>query len=240
MDKNLLLEVKDLNVYYGGIQALNNVSLELKRGEILSIIGANGAGKSTLLRTIAGDKEIGTGEIIFNGKPIPKTVHDVVGEGISLVPEGRRIFPNLSVKDNLKIGAYRRKDKDGIEEDLEDVLLLFPRLKERYHQMGGTLSGGEQQMLAVGRALMSRPTLLCFDEPSLGLAPIVIDELFEKIKKINREKGQTILLVEQNVYLALDVSDRAYILNTGRITYEGKSSEMIDDPLIQREYMGIK
>ncbi|MGN0736222.1 MAG: ABC transporter ATP-binding protein [Anaerovoracaceae bacterium] len=240
MDKNLLLEVKDLNVYYGGIQALNNVSLELKRGEILSIIGANGAGKSTLLRTIAGDKEIGTGEIIFNGKPIPKTVHDVVGEGISLVPEGRRIFPNLSVKDNLKIGAYRRKDKDGIEEDLEDVLLLFPRLKERYHQMGGTLSGGEQQMLAVGRALMSRPTLLCFDEPSLGLAPIVIDELFEKIKKINREKGQTILLVEQNVYLALDVSDRAYILNTGRITYEGKSSEMIDDPFIQKEYMGIK
>lgn len=240
MDKKLLLEVKDLNVYYGGIQALNNVSLELKRGEILSIIGANGAGKSTLLRTIAGDKEIGTGEIIFNGKPIPKTVPDVVGEGISLVPEGRRIFPNLSVKDNLKIGAYRRKDKDGIEEDLEDVLLLFPRLKERYHQMGGTLSGGEQQMLAVGRALMSRPTLLCFDEPSLGLAPIVIDELFEKIKKINREKGQTILLVEQNVYLALDVSDRAYILNTGRITYEGKSSEMIDDPLIQREYMGIK
>lgn len=240
MDKNLLLEVKDLNVYYGGIQALNNVSLELKRGEILSIIGANGAGKSTLLRTIAGDKEIGTGEIIFNGKPIPKTVHDVVGEGISLVPEGRRIFPGLSVKENLKVGAYRRKDKEGIEEDLEDVLMLFPRLKERYNQMGGTLSGGEQQMLAVGRALMSRPTLLCFDEPSLGLAPIVIDELFEKIKKINREKGQTILLVEQNVYLALEVSDRAYILNTGRITYEGKSSEMIDDPIIQQEYMGIK
>ena len=238
MDNKVLLSVENLNVFYGGIQALHNVSLHINQGEILSIVGSNGAGKSTLLRTIAGDKEIDSGKVQFQGEDLPKTSFEAVAKGISLVPEGRRIFPNLTVKDNLMIGAYKRNDKGEIKEDLEEVLTLFPRLKERFHQMGGTLSGGEQQMLAVGRALMSKPTLLCFDEPSLGLAPIVIDELFEKIKRINKERNQTILLVEQNVYLALEVSNRAYILNTGSITYEGDSKEMLDIPDIQEKYLG--
>ena len=236
-----LLSIKSLNVFYGGIQALYDVSLDIKKGEILSIIGSNGAGKSTLLRTIAGDKRIDSGSIIFQGEQLPQCSHEVVEKGISLVPEGRRIFPNLSVKDNLAIGAYkRRKDKAAIKESLEEVLSLFPRLKERYHQLGGTLSGGEQQMLAIGRALMSKPTLLCFDEPSLGLAPIIVDELFDKIKMLNEERMQTILLVEQNVYLALEVSSRAYILNTGCIVMEGKSEDLIVMPDIQEKYMGIK
>lgn len=236
-----LLTVKNLNVFYGGIQALYDVSLHINSGEILSIIGSNGAGKSTLLRTIAGDKSIGSGTITFRGEPRPQSSYEVVERGISLVPEGRRIFPNLTVKDNLAIGAYKyRKDKTGVKESLEEVLCLFPRLKERYHQMGGTLSGGEQQMLAIGRALMSRPTLLCFDEPSLGLAPIIVDELFEKIKMLNEERKQTILLVEQNVYLALEVSNRAYILSTGCISAEGKSEDLLRMPDIQERYMGIK
>ena len=212
-----------------------------RQGEILSIIGSNGAGKSSLLRTIAGDKSIDSGSITFQGEQLPKSSYEVVGKGISLVPEGRRIFPNLSVKDNLAIGAYnRRKDKEGIKESLEEVLDLFPRLKERYHQLGGTLSGGEQQMLAIGRALMSKPELICFDEPSLGLAPIIVDELFDKIKFLNDERKQTILLVEQNVYLALDISSRAYILSSGCIVAEGKSSDLLEMPDIQEQYMGIR
>lgn len=239
-DENLL-SVEHLNVFYGGIQALYDVSLNIRKGEILSIIGSNGAGKSSLLRTIAGDKSIDSGSITFQGEQLPKSSYEVVGKGISLVPEGRRIFPNLSVKDNLAVGAYnRRKDKEGIKESLEEVLDLFPRLKERYHQLGGTLSGGEQQMLAIGRALMSKPELICFDEPSLGLAPIIVDELFDKIKFLNDERKQTILLVEQNVYLALDISSRAYILSSGCIVAEGKSSDLLEMPDIQEQYMGIR
>lgn len=240
MSKDTFLKIEDLEVYYGGIHALHKVSLEILEGEIVCIIGSNGAGKSTLLRTIAGDKEKASGKIVFCGEELPSRSHEVVAKGISLVPEGRRIFANLSVKENLMVGAYSRKDKAAIKKDFEEVIELFPRLKERIHQMGGTLSGGEQQMLAVGRAIMARPKLLCLDEPSLGLAPIVIDELFAKIKKINKELKQTILLVEQNAFIALETASRAYILNTGRITMEGKTSELINNTAIQESYLGLK
>ena len=236
-----LLEVKDLHSYYGGICALNGVSLHINAGEITAIIGANGAGKSTLMRTIAGDKPITSGEIHFDGQPLPTSVHQVVARGISLVPEGRRIFPALSVRENLILGTCSRAHyKQDMGETLEEVLTLFPILKKRYRQSGGTLSGGEQQMLAVGRALMAHPKLLCLDEPSLGLAPIIIDELFDKIQQLNQEKGLTVLLVEQNAYLALDVAHHAYVLNTGRITLEGTGQELADDESVQAEYLGMK
>ena len=182
---NTILEIDNLNVFYGGIQALYDVSLNVKKGEIVTIIGSNGAGKSTLLRTIAGDKEIGSGKILFEGQKLPSKTYQFVERGISLVPEGRRIFVNLSVMDNLRVGAFKEKNKSVIEEGMEDVFELFPRLKERANQIGGTLSGGEQQMLAVGRAMMARPKLMMLDEPSLGLAPVIIDEMFEKFKEIN-------------------------------------------------------
>lgn len=234
-----LLDIKNLEVYYGGIHAIRNLSMHIEEGEIVSIIGANGAGKSTLLRTIAGDKKFDSGDIRFHGDPLPKAVHEVVDKGISLVPEGRRIFPNLTVRENLKVGAYIRKDgKVAIEADFEDVLQLFPRLKERINQMSGTLSGGEQQMLAVGRALMARPKLLCMDEPSLGLAPIIIDEMFDKIVQLNKERNQTILVVEQNAFLALEVAKRAYILKTGEIVREDCAEVLLDDPAVQQEYLG--
>lgn len=235
------LEIENLDVYYGGIHALHDVSLHVNQGEIVSIIGANGAGKSTLMRSIAGDKEIKSGTKRFCGKVLPQTAHETVQRGISLVPEGRRIFPGLSVQENLTLGAYIRKDyKTALSEDLTEVLDLFPRLKERFHQLGGTLSGGEQQMLAVGRALMARPKLLCMDEPTLGLAPVIVDDLFDKIIQLNRERGQTILIVEQNAFLALEVADRAYILNTGNITREGSGAELLHDPVVQENYLGIK
>ena len=234
-----LLDIKNLEVYYGGVHAIRNLSMHIEEGEIVSIIGANGAGKSTLLRTIAGDKKFDSGDIRFHGDPLPKAVHEVVDKGISLVPEGRRIFPNLTVRENLKVGAYIRKDgKAAIEADFEDVLQLFPRLKERINQMSGTLSGGEQQMLAVGRALMARPKLLCMDEPSLGLAPIIIDEMFDKIVQLNKERNQTILVVEQNAFLALEVAKRAYILKTGEIVREDCAEVLLDDPAVQQEYLG--
>ena len=234
------LEVNALEVYYGGIHALHNVSLHIDEGEIVSIIGANGAGKSTLLRSIAGAKDVKSGIIRFQGNPLPPTGHETVAKGISLVPEGRRIFPNLTVRENLMVGAYNRKDmKVAMTEDLDEVLTLFPKLKERINQMGGTMSGGEQQMLAIGRALMARPKLLCMDEPSLGLAPIIIDELFEKIVSLNKERKQTILVVEQNAFLALDVAHRAYILNTGRIVREGTGSELLNDAVVQENYLGM-
>ena len=234
-----LLDIKNLEVYYGGIHAIRNLSMHIEEGEIVSIIGANGAGKSTLLRTIAGDKKFDSGDIRFHGDPLPKAVHEVVDKGISLVPEGRRIFPNLTVRENLKVGAYIRKDgKAAIEADFEDVLQLFPRLKERINQMSGTLSGGEQQMLAVGRALMARPKLLCMDEPSLGLAPIIINEMFDKIVQLNKERNQTILVVEQNAFLALEVAKRAYILKTGEIVREDCAEVLLDDPAVQQEYLG--
>ena len=235
------LEVDSLNVYYGGIHALHDVSLHIEKGEVVTVIGANGAGKSTLLRTIAGDKEAKSGTITFCGERLPTNAYETVSKGISLVPEGRRIFPNLTVKENLIVSTYnRRDDKKAIEDDFEEVLTLFPRLKERLKQSGGTLSGGEQQMLAVGRALMAHPKLLCMDEPSLGLAPIIIDELFEKIQQLNKERGQTILIVEQNAFLALEIANRAYVLKTGSVTREGSGAELLDDPSIQQEYLGMQ
>ncbi len=238
-----IVEVKNLYSYYGGICALNNVSLHINEGEITAIIGSNGAGKSTFMRTLAGDKAIDKGEIFFEGKPLMPNVHQVVANGISLVPEGRRIFPALSVRENLILGTCAKKGKEYkqiMNETLDEVLALFPILKARIKQSGGTLSGGEQQMLAIGRALMARPKLLCLDEPSLGLAPIIIDEVFDKIQQLNKERRLTVLLVEQNAFLALDVADRAYVLNTGSITLEGTGQELIENESVQEEYLGVK
>ena len=235
------LDVDSINVYYGGIHALQDVSIHIDEGEIVSVVGANGAGKSTLLRSIAGDKEIKSGTISFCGEKLPSTSYETVSRGISLVPEGRRIFPNLTVKENLMVSMFNRKDsKEVIEKDFEEVMTLFPRLRERLKQKGGTLSGGEQQMLAIGRALMARPKLLCMDEPSLGLAPIIIDELFDKIVQLNKERGQTILIVEQNAFLALEVAHRAYVIKTGQVTREGTGEELLNDPTIQQEYLGMQ
>ena len=228
-------------MYYGGIHALHSVSCHINAGEIVSIIGSNGAGKSTLMRTIVGEKKPASGQILFQGQEIPRAEHDVVKLGISLVPEGRRIFAGLSVYENLLIGSYpNRKDKAKNAQTLEEVLDLFPRLKERMKQMAGTLSGGEQQMLAVGRALMSNPKVLCLDEPSLGLSPIIIEEMFDRIVKINKERGQTIILVEQNAFLALEIAHRAYVLKTGAIVQEGSGAELLNDHSIQESYLGVK
>lgn len=235
-----LLSVKDLNVFYGGIQALHGISLDVKRGEIVSIIGANGAGKSTLLKTIAGDKEIGSGSIEFEGEKLPARIHMFSERGICLVPEGRRIFVNLTVMDNLHVGAYAVKNKEVIRQRLEEVFELFPRLKERSKQMSGTLSGGEQQMLAVGRAMMAGPKLMMLDEPSLGLAPIIIDEMFDKFRQINKSHGTTMLIVEQNAQLALETADSGYILNLGKIQLGGSGTELLDNPFIQEAYLGFK
>lgn len=236
-----MLEISGLSSYYGGICALNDVSLYINEGEITSIIGSNGAGKSTLMRTVAGDKKIDSGTVLFNGSPLPESVDRVVSGGISLVPEGRRIFSSLTVRENLILGTCSRRDyKQAMADTLDEVLELFPKLRERYHQPGGTLSGGEQQMLAIGRALMARPKLLCLDEPSLGLAPIIIDEVFDKIIQLSEERGLTVLLVEQNAFLALDVAHRAYVLNTGRITLEGTGTELAENPNVQAEYLGVK
>ena len=237
---NTILEIDNLNVFYGGIQALYDVSLNVKKGEIVTIIGSNGAGKSTLLRTIAGDKEIGSGKILFEGQKLPSKTYQFVERGISLVPEGRRIFVNLSVMDNLRVGAFKEKKKSVIEEGMEDVFELFPRLKERANQIGGTLSGGEQQMLAVGRAMMARPKLMMLDEPSLGLAPVIIDEMFEKFKEINKKNGTTMLIVEQNAELALETADRAYVFNVGKVSLEGNSMDLMNNETVQEAYMGFK
>ena len=237
-DRNIL-KIENLEVFYGGIQALHGVSREGDQGEIIAIIGANGPGKSTLLRTIAGEKSIGKGSILFEGKPLPLKVHLFSERGISLVPEGRRIFVNLSVYENLQVGAYAVKDKKLIEQRMKDVFDLFPRLYERRKQISGSLSGGEQQMLAVGRAMMAGPKLMMLDEPSMGLAPILIDEMFERFKVINKQFGTTMLIVEQNAELALDVSDRAYIMNVGKIVIEGESKKLLNDPAIQEAYLGF-
>lgn len=237
---NNMLDVENLQVYYGGIHALRGITMHIKPGEIVAVIGSNGAGKSTLMRTIAADKEHKSGSIRFMGEELPAKSYQAVAKGISLVPEGRRIFPNLTVNDNLLIGAYLRKSKEDVRKDIDEVMQLFPRLGERRNQMAGTLSGGEQQMLAIGRALMAKPKLLMLDEPSLGLAPIIINEVFNKITQINKEIGQTILLVEQNAYLALDVSHRAYVMKTGQIIREGASRELLHDPSIQEDYLGAK
>ncbi|MBC8588610.1 ABC transporter ATP-binding protein [Paratissierella segnis] len=240
MSDKRILEVKNLEVYYGGIHALHDINMHINQGEIVTIIGANGAGKSTLLNTIAGDKEKKHGNILFEEIDVPEKSYKAVERGICLVPEGRRIFVNLTVKENLRIGAFLEKKSSTINRLYDEVFELFPRLKERTNQIGGTLSGGEQQMLAVGRALMARPKLLMLDEPSLGLAPIVIDEMFEKIVQINRELGTTILLVEQNAFIALDIANRGYILNVGKVTIEDNASDLMENPIVQEAYMGIK
>jgi branched-chain amino acid transport system ATP-binding protein len=239
-EKTPLLDIKDLSVYYGGICALHQVNLHVDEGEIVAVIGANGAGKSTLMKTVAAIKTFTSGAMLFKGTQLPKDAHKVVTSGVTLVPEGRRIFAPLSVRENLLVGAYTRSNRQEIEKSMEDVFTLFPRLKERINQRGGTLSGGEQQMLAVGRALMSQPKMLMLDEPSLGLAPIVIDVMFETIVRLNHEMGLTILLVEQNASLALEMCNRAYVLKTGQIIMEGTGRELLEDPRVRASYLGIK
>jgi len=231
-----ILEIRDLTVSYGGIEAVKGISLDVPEGEIVTLIGANGAGKSTTLKTIAGLVKSKTASIKFMGNEISGMTPDkIVTSGITLVPEGRRVFPNLTVKENLRIGAYLRKD--SLDADFEYVYGLFPRLKEREWQLAGTLSGGEQQMLAVARALMSKPKLIMMDEPSLGLAPLVVKSIFDIIKTIN-EQGITVLLIEQNANMALQAADTAYVLETGRITMTGAGSELLRDERIKEAYLG--
>lgn len=233
-----MLEVRNLEVFYGSIQALHGVSFKVNEGEIVTLIGANGAGKSTTLRTISGLIRPRKGEILFRGLDITrKPAHKIVRMGISHVPEGRKIFANLTVLENLKMGAYTRKNKQEIEESLERVFASFPRLKERIGQVAGTLSGGEQQMLAMGRGLMSRPSLLLLDEPSMGLSPILVEEIFEIIKRINRE-GTTVLLVEQNAFMALQIAHRAYVMETGSIVLEGLTTDLRENPRVRSAYLG--
>ncbi|MCA1950994.1 MAG: ABC transporter ATP-binding protein [Treponema sp.] len=233
-----MLNIENLSVHYGGIHALQGISLEVPAGKIVTLIGANGAGKSTTLNAIIGLVKSSSGSVSFEGKNIlGLPTKSLVEQGIVLVPEGRRIFPNLTVQENLSLGAYARTDKDGIEKDRERVFSLFPRLKERIKQKAGTLSGGEQQMLAVGRALMSKPKMLMMDEPSLGLAPIIVGMIFDIIKEINRS-GVTVLLVEQNAKAALEAADLAYVLETGRITLSGTGKELLADDRVRKAYLG--
>ena len=235
-----MLEIKDLHVSYGGIQALRGVSLTVPEGKIVTLIGANGAGKSTLMRTISGLVKAQSGSILWNGQEIlTKPIDQIVAGGIAMSPEGRRVFADLTVVENLKIGAYLRRDKTGIQQDLEWVYSLFPRLKERSWQSAGTLSGGEQQMLAVGRALMSKPKLLMLDEPSLGLAPLVVREIFDLIRTVNQQ-GITVLLNEQNANMALKVADYAYVLETGNLTMSGTGAQLLSDPQVKAAYLGKK
>lgn len=233
-----MLTVNDINVFYGAIHAIKGVSLEVNEGEIVTLIGANGAGKSTILRTISGLLKPKTGSIQFVGQEIAgMPAHEIVKTGISQVPEGRRIFAEMSVLENLELGAFTRKDNDGIKADMELVFERFPRLKERIGQLAGTLSGGEQQMLAMGRALMSRPRLLLLDEPSMGLAPLLIKEIFAIIQDINKT-GTTVLLVEQNANMALSIAHRAYVLETGRITLSGDAKELAASDEVRKAYLG--
>lgn len=233
-----MLSINDLVVAYGGIEALKGISLEVEEGKIISLIGANGAGKSTTLRSIMGLVKPKHGTITYEGKNLLETkTQDLVKHGITLVPEGRRVFANLSVLENLKIGAFARNDEKGIKEDMEWVYTLFPRLKERTWQLSGTLSGGEQQMLAVGRALMSRPKLMMMDEPSLGLAPLIVKDIFNIIKEVNKQ-GVTILLIEQNANAALHIADQAYVMETGRITMKGTGAELLANPDVKKAYLG--
>ncbi|MBP3272322.1 MAG: ABC transporter ATP-binding protein [Ruminococcus sp.] len=233
-----MLEIKDLCVNYGMIKALKGISFEVNEGEVIALIGANGAGKTTTLHTLTGILPAKSGSVRFNGVELTKTpAHKIVKMGIAHVPEGRRIFQQLTVLDNLKLGAFTRNDKDGIAEDMEMVYKRFPRLAERKSQIAGTLSGGEQQMLAMGRALMSRPKIIVMDEPSMGLSPILVSEIFDIITSI-RKDGTTVLLVEQNAKKALSISDRAYVLETGKITLSGKASDLINDEQVKKAYLG--
>ena len=238
MSQASMLKVKDLKVNYGGIEALKGISFDVEQGQIVTLIGANGAGKSTTLRAISGLVKTASGAINFLGRDIiPFNAQQVVAEGIAMVPEGRRVFDNLTVKENLKIGAYLRKDRDEIESGIEDIYQRFPRLKEREWQLAGTLSGGEQQMLAVGRAMMARPKLLMMDEPSLGLAPLVVRDIFAIIRELKAE-GITILLIEQNANAALRCADQAYVLETGRITMQGTGEALLADQRVRDAYLG--
>lgn len=235
-----MLQIKDLHVSYGGIKALRGIDIDVPDGKIVALIGANGAGKSTLLRTISGLVKAESGSVTLDGKELlGLPINKICGEKIAMSPEGRRVFSDLSVQENLKIGAYLRNDKKEIEKDLTWVYELFPRLKERSWQMAGTLSGGEQQMLAVGRALMSRPKILMLDEPSLGLAPLIVQLIFDIIKEINKA-GVTVLLVEQNANMALKTADIAYVLETGSIVLHGSGEEMLANPQVREAYLGKK
>jgi branched-chain amino acid transport system ATP-binding protein len=235
----MLLELKDLTLLYGRIQALHGISLTVGEGEIVALIGANGAGKSTTMRAISGLRAVAQGSIRFDGEDITKLRADLrVVRGVSQSPEGRGVFPGMSVRENLEMGAYTRRNRAEIDQDLDRVFTLFPRLKEREKQAGGTMSGGEQQMLAVGRALMSRPKLLLLDEPSMGLAPMLIQQIFDIIVEINQQ-GTTVLLVEQNAQQALSRAHRAYVLETGRIVKEGTGQELLHDPAVKDAYLGV-
>ena len=233
-----MLEVKDLEVYYGVIQAIKGVSFQVNQGEVIALIGANGAGKTTILHTVTGLLSPKRGSVVFEGKEITKVpAHKIVSMGMAHVPEGRRVFAELSVYENLKMGAYTRKDKKEIEESLANVYKRFPRLEERKNQMAGTLSGGEQQMLAMGRALMSKPKIILMDEPSMGLSPIMVNEIFDIIRAVS-ESGTTVLLVEQNAKKALSIADRAYALETGNIVLEGKAEDLLENDSIKKAYLG--
>lgn len=237
-----MLELRDVHYYYGGIHAVKGINLHVDKGEIVTLIGANGAGKSTTLNTIAGlTSSLGVrGSIFFKGENIAKkSGHSICKKGIMAVIEGRHVFPQMSVYDNLKLGAYRRSDTNEIENDIEAVYKLFPKLLERKDQMGGTLSGGEQQMLAIGRALVSKPDFILLDEPSLGLAPIIVEEIFKKILQINQENNTTILLVEQNAQIALRTAHRAYVLQNGEIALSGKCEDLLNDQSVKKAYLGI-
>lgn len=232
-----MLEIKNLNLHYGVIHALRDINIKVNKGEVVTLIGANGAGKSSTLRALSGLEKITSGEILFEGKEISKLpANEIVALGMSHVPEGRRVFANLTVYENLELGAYLRKDKD-VKKDIQVILEKFPRLKERLYQRAGTLSGGEQQMLAMGRALMIRPKLLLLDEPSMGLAPLIVKDIFDIIREINKT-GTTVLLVEQNAHAALKVANKAYVLETGSIVLEGDAKSLLEDDTVRSAYLG--
>lgn len=234
----MMMEVKDIEVYYGMIQAIKGVSFHVDQGEVIALIGANGAGKTTILHTISGLLSPKSGSVLFEGQDITKVPgHKIVSMGMAHVPEGRRVFAQLTVLQNLKMGAYTRKNKEEIRQTLENVFLRFPRLEERQNQLAGTLSGGEQQMLAMGRALMSHPKIILMDEPSMGLSPIFVNEIFDIIQEVSKG-GTTVLLVEQNAKKALSIADRAYVLETGRIVLEGKADELLQNDSIRKAYLG--
>ncbi len=235
-----MLELKDVHTYYGNIHALKGISLKVEKGEIVTLIGSNGAGKSTTLRTIQGINRPRSGSILLEGEALEKLPpHEIALRGVAQSPEGRMIFPRMTVMENLEMGAYARKDKSGFDEDLERVFNLFPRLKERINQKGGTLSGGEQQMLAMGRALMARPRILLLDEPSMGLSPILVELIFEIIQTINKE-GTTILLVEQNALMALSIANRGYVIQTGEIVLTDTASKLKANEMVRKSYLGIE
>jgi branched-chain amino acid transport system ATP-binding protein len=233
-----VLSIRSLNVNYGHIHALHDLTLEVNEGSVVAVVGANGAGKTTLLSTLAGLLAPASGEILFQDQPLPREAFNVLARGICLVPERRRLYANLTVKENLIMGAYLRKDKPGIQADLEAMYQLFPIMRERLKQFAGTLSGGEQQMVAIARGLMSRPRLLLLDEPSLGLAPLMVEHMFKTIKEIN-QKGTTVLLAEQNAFQALAMADQAFVLETGKVIVSGSGQDLLDDPLVQKAYLGV-